>query len=290
MTRPGTHRTPGQARRKLAAPTVAMLCSPRERRWTGRVPAEPERGRVLSARAEVDRTPRNAWPCRRCALRASGGGPRITTRTPLARARQSASWQSPFGANENRNSQLTDVLPNVRTVVWCYESSRPVLWLRPLRTMSPRRPRPAMAATVPSPPTGKRPCLAAPDIAEAVERRTRAMRELGRCAFPEPETAPTAMEPARARRRGFVRADSVPPRSAASTRSRRDPSRSWRFTVERLQARDPVSPRSSLLCFVSRRRTNRFLRWRGRPGDLHQSPDERDADPDHVLPRLREDS
>ncbi|MER6560555.1 DUF721 domain-containing protein [Streptomyces sp. NPDC001027] len=49
------------------------------------------------------------------------------------------------------------------------------------------------------------PRLAAPDITEAVERQTRAMRELSRRAFPEPEAmpddAPAALAAVRARRR-----------------------------------------------------------------------------------------
>ncbi|MER5402050.1 hypothetical protein [Streptomyces sp. NPDC002599] len=45
------------------------------------------------------------------------------------------------------------------------------------------------------------PSLADPDIAQAVERQTRAMRELSARVFPEPDEASASIEAARAQRR-----------------------------------------------------------------------------------------
>ncbi|MEU6357011.1 DUF721 domain-containing protein [Streptomyces sp. NPDC047072] len=62
------------------------------------------------------------------------------------------------------------------------------------------------------------PSLADPDIAQAVERQTRAMRELSARAFPDPDEASASMEAARAQRRR----DAEETRIAALRRARKD--------------------------------------------------------------------
>ncbi|GAA3916599.1 hypothetical protein GCM10023084_79670 [Streptomyces lacrimifluminis] len=62
------------------------------------------------------------------------------------------------------------------------------------------------------------PSLADPDIAQAVERQTCAMRELSVRAFPEPDEASAAIEAARAQRRR----DAEKTRIAALRQARKD--------------------------------------------------------------------